>query len=175
MPYGEDAIWARRLTRCIMSTLHSFGWILYIATDLSRNPGDKDNLFFRQQIPAPAPCEWFSVTFSKGDRLRLIDAPQQVVQTTIAALKPLVQSHQPYSVSGVHEVKLNGYPFAAAGGATMVSRNVALNLFQVFEQNGFTLYASIDQKYGGEHGQETDTWHVSRPQGWQPGAPVYHQ
>lgn len=173
-PHGDDAIHARRLTRGIMATLYSFGWILYIATDLSRNMGDKDSLFFRHQHPVPAPCEWFSCTFSKGDRLRLIDAPENLTNDIINELRSLTQSHQPYTVKGTYEIKFNGYPFAASGGKTMVSRTMAISLFEVLERNGFAIYASIDQKYGGEHGTETDTWHMSRPAGWTPGAPVYH-
>lgn len=174
-PSGEDALHARRLTGGILATLHEAGWILYITTDISRNPGDKDNLFFRHQDPAPAPREWFAITFSKGDRVRLIDAPQSIVEDVLAALAPETQSHAPYKLNGVYEIKLNGYPFAATGGKTMVSRFLCLKLFAVLENNGFTLSASMDQKYGGENGQETDSWLVSRPLGWTPGAPVYHQ
>ena len=110
VPSGDDAIHARRLTRGIMQTLYSHGWVLYISTDISQNQGDKDNLFFRHHDPPPAPAEWFSLTFSKSDRLRLIDAPQNVVQDVIEALQFETQSHQPYRVSGVYEVKFNGYP-----------------------------------------------------------------
>jgi hypothetical protein len=173
-PVGEDAIFARRLTRGIMATLYAHGWILYISSDISMKQGDKDNLFFRHQEPAPAPCEWFSITFSRGDRLRLIDAPQAVVDDVIAVMRPYTQSHQPYKVANVYEIKFNGYPFMASGGDTMTSRMMCLQLFAVFEQHGYTVYASIDQKYGGEHGQETDSWHLSKPTGWTPGAPVYH-
>lgn len=174
-PAGEDAIHARRLTRGIMATLYSYGWILYISSDVSMKQGDKDNLFFRHQEPAPAPCEWFSCTFSRGDRLRLIDAPQAVVDDVIAVLSLHTQSHEPYKVGGVYEIKFNGYPFMASGGDTMVSRMMVLQMFAVFEQHGYTVYASIDQKYGGEHGTECDSWHLSRNANWQPGAPVYHQ
>lgn len=174
-PYGENALYARRLTRGILATLYEAGWVLYIATDISRNPGDKDNLFFRHQSPAPTPCEWFSITFSKGDRIRLIDAPQEVLQDTLAILRAETQRHEPYRIPGVYEIKLNGWPFAASGGSTMVSRSICLKLFSMFEQHGFTVSASLDQKYGGGNGEETDTWHLSRPIGWAPGAPVYHQ
>ncbi|KAK5164360.1 uncharacterized protein LTR77_010056 [Saxophila tyrrhenica] len=174
-PTGDDAIHARRVTRGIMATLYSHGWVLYISTDISRKPGDKDNLFFRHQDPPPAPREWFSCTFSKGDRIRLIDAPESVVQDMIRTLQGYIQTHRPYHVSGTYEIKLNGSPFAASGGETMVSRVLCLELFEVLERNGFTLYASIDQKYGGQHGTETDSWQMSRPVGWSPGAPVYHQ
>lgn len=174
-PYGEEALHARRLTRGILATLYDAGWVLFIATDISRNPGDKDNLFFRHQSPAPTPREWFSVTFSKGDRVRLIDAPQDVVRDTLAALRSETQRHEPYRIPGVYEIKLTGWPFAASGGETMVSRTLCLKLFGVFENHGYTISASMDQKYGGEHGEETDTWHVSRPVGWAQGTPVYHQ
>lgn len=174
-PSGEDAIFARRLTRGIMATLYAHGWILYLASDISMKQGDKDNLFFRHQDPAPAPCEWFSTTFSRGDRLRLIDAPQALVDDAIALLQPHTQKHEPYRVAGVYEIKFNGYPFMASGGNTMLSRMMCLQLFALFEQHGYTVYASIDQKYGGENGTECDSWHLSRTANWQHGAPVYHQ
>lgn len=174
-PSGDDALHARRLTRGILSTLYDAGWVLYIATDISQNMDDKDNLFFRHQSPPPQPREWFSITFSRGDRLRLIDAPQQVVQDVIEVVGSEVQKHEPYRLEGVYEIKLQGYPFMASGGRTMVSRNLCLKLFTALEKNGYTVSASMDQKYGGQYDTETDTWHMSRPLGWVEGAPVYHQ
>lgn len=173
-PTGDDALHARRVTRGVLSTIHDAGWILYITTDISRNEGDNDSLFFRHQSPSPTPREWFSLTFSKGDRIRLIDAPQDVVEATKRALQPETQRHEPYRLPGVYEIKLIGYPFQASGGETMVSRNLCLKLFSVFEAHGFTVSASMDQKYQGS-GTETDSWHVSRPIGWAQGTPVYHQ
>lgn len=174
MPAGDDAIHARRLTREIMSGLYNLGWVLYISTDISRKTNDKDNLFFRHQDPAPAPAEWFSLTFSKGDRLRLIDAPTEVVSAVINALSLETQSHAPYRLPGVYELKFKGYPFMSSGGETIAARTLVLKLLSVLECHGFTVNASIDQKYGGEHSNETDTWHLCRPQGWAPGQPVYH-
>lgn len=175
VPHGEDAIYARRLTRGIMSVLYSYGYVLYISTDISMKAGDKDNLFFRHQDPAPTPCEWFSCTFSRGDRLRLIDAPPDVIADMINTLRSYTQSHAPYRVPGTYEIKFNGYPFAASGGDTMVSRAMVLQMFEALERNGFTVYASVDQKFSNEGGTETDTWVMSRPVGWAPGTPVYHQ
>lgn len=170
---GDSAIHARHLTRGLLATLYSHGWILYVAADISRNEYDTDSLFFRHQQPAPSPCEWFSVTFSKGDKLRLIDAPQEVVNDVVNALVLKVQRHQPYDVPGTYEIKLQGYPFAASGGRTMESRVIALQLLNVFEARGFSIYASVNQKHSSTY--ETDTWHVCRPLGWTPRLPVYHQ
>lgn len=105
---GEDAIHARRLTRSIVVTMYNLGWVLSLSTDISMKPDDKDNLLFRHQEPAPAPAEWFSLTFSRGDRLRLIDAPDELVQSTIDILRPETQSHASYKVPGVYEIKFNG-------------------------------------------------------------------
>ncbi len=105
---GDEAIHARRLTRGILSILHSFGYVLYISTDVSASSGDIANLFFRHQDPAPAPCEWFSCMFTKGDQLRLIDAPQDVVNDIVGTLRTYTQSHEPYRVSGVYGIKFSG-------------------------------------------------------------------
>lgn len=56
----------------------------------------------------------------------------------------------------------------------MKSRVMVLKLLNTFEEHGFTVYASLDQKSSGEDANETDSWHMSRPVGWTKGAPVYH-
>ncbi|KAK5115551.1 hypothetical protein LTR62_001210 [Meristemomyces frigidus] len=161
-PTGNDAIYARRLTREVIATLYSLGWILYSSTDISRKTNDKDNLFFRFQPrpPPTVPVEWFSLTFSRGDRLRLIDCPAELRQAIVAALAYKTQSHGPYRIPGVYELKFTGHPFMALGGESMDARLLVLKLLDVLQRGGWRVYASIDQKYGGENANETDTWQI---------------
>lgn len=172
VPSGEDAIHARRLVREIFAALYAAGWVLYISTDLSRQQTDKDTLLFRHQDPPPAPSEWFAMSFSKTDRVRIVEAPPHVANKLAQALQSWTQARRPYL--GADEVKLLGAPFMASGSETMEARKVVIALAGALEQCGFSIYASIDQKSGGSHGEETDTWYLRRMVGWTPGPPVYH-
>jgi hypothetical protein len=67
-----------------------------------------------------------------------------------------VQSHSQYS-RGVYEVKLYGSPWWATGTETMEVRSLLLVLLEVLEIEGWTVYASVDQKKGTEKRTETDT------------------
>lgn len=56
---------------------------------------------------------------------------------------------------GVWEVRFHGFPWAASGTDTMKTRELLLILVETLEEEGWSVYASIDQKTGGD--QETDT------------------
>lgn len=171
----QQAIDARRLIRHLFAALYDVGWILALSTDVSRKQADKDTLIFRHQTPAPAKCEWMSIDFARGDRIRIMDAPQSVLDAVNTQLQPAIQEHVRPKVIGMWELKLHGYPWRAVGGETMNARRTLLQLFMVLERFGFTVYASIDQESTTQdNSSEADTWHCLRPIGWAPGAPVYH-
>ncbi|KAF2648587.1 hypothetical protein K491DRAFT_612495 [Lophiostoma macrostomum CBS 122681] len=171
---GDEAIDARRLICALLGTLHSQGWVLTLSTDISKKNWDKDTLIFRHQIPGPAPCDWCCIGFSKQDRLKFIDVAPEVSNGVVSRLgQGRVQDHRAHS-RGVYEVKLRGTPWMASGTETMEARQLLLIMMGVLEEHGWTVYASVDQKNGGEKHTETDTWHCCRPKGWTRGAPVYH-
>ncbi|KAJ7807346.1 hypothetical protein B0H14DRAFT_2873329 [Mycena olivaceomarginata] len=175
--HREDGAHARRLMSRTLEALFDAGWVLTIATDISKKVSDLDNLVFRHQAPAPARCDWMCVSFSMGDRLKLIDAPDDMRQAIVELSRRagLLQRDRPYAgVAGVHEVKMLGYPWLATGGETMAARQFVLNLLSTLEQQGWSVYASIDQKAQGGEGGDLDTWHCCRRQNWTPGLPVYH-
>ncbi|KAF1814800.1 hypothetical protein P152DRAFT_384025, partial [Eremomyces bilateralis CBS 781.70] len=175
--YSDDAVHSRRLMNHILATLYQHGWILSLSTDISKKAMDKDTLIFRKQDPPPRPAEWFSISFSKTDRIRFIDAPQQLVSNMIALFQKETQSHASFRLPHVYELKMNGYPWMASGSDTMYARSLILKLIEGLESHGFTVYASIDQKTGtssDNHRGETDTFHCCRQIGWQPGLPVFH-
>lgn len=52
---------------------------------------------------------------------------------------------------------MKGISWWANGEATMRVRELLIILLEVLECEGWTVYASIDQKNGGENNTETDT------------------
>lgn len=156
---GSDAMDARRLLPALLGTLHSMGWVLSLNTDVSKSPNDKDTLLFRYQSPAPAPRDWCSISFSRSDRMRLIDISPEVCQALPARLgQEWVSKVNQYS-PGIQEIKFHGYPWSTGGKRTMQVRELLLTMLGVLEEEGWTVYASIDQNAsGGDQGSsETDT------------------
>ncbi|KAJ4987502.1 hypothetical protein SVAN01_06959 [Stagonosporopsis vannaccii] len=173
---GSDAMDARRLVAALLGTLHSMGWVLTLNTDVSKTISDKDTLLFRYQSPAPVPCDWCSISFSRADRLRLIDASPEVCQALPARLGQEWVSKVSQYAPGIQEIKFHGYPWSAGGKETMRTRELLLTMLATLEEDGWTVYASIDQSASGgaQNTSETDSWHCCRPKGWVKGAPVYH-
>ncbi|WFD19832.1 hypothetical protein MCAP1_002072 [Malassezia caprae] len=180
---GNEGIAARRMMRNLLATLCSLGWVMTISTDLSKKTEDKDSLIFRHQSPPPPACEWMSVSFSNWGTIRLYDAPNELITSLARDLAPVLSSKTAYQHSpGVAELRCVGTPWYAHGKATMMSRQIALQMVMTLEQHGFTVYASIDQKLNVDDRRqghftfsETDTWHVCRTVDWRPGMPVFHK
>jgi len=180
---GREGAAARRLMRNLLATLYSLGWVMTFSTDLCKKTEDKDSLIFRHQSPPPPPCEWISVSFSKWDAIRLYDAPAELITALAQDLAPVLSKPTAFQHSpGVAEFRCVGTPWFANGKATMMSRQIALQMVMTLEQHGFSVYASIDQKLNFDHLQrgqptfsETDTWHVCRPIDWRPGMPIFHK
>ena len=191
---GSSAMQARRLMAGLLGTLHGMGWVLTLNTDVSKSTADKDTLLFRHQSPSPAPCDWCSISFSRADRMRLIDVSPEVCQTLSARLgKEWVSKVSEYA-PGIQEIKFHGYPWSASGKETMRVRGLFLVMLATLEEEGWTVYASVDQSMtgGSDNTGETDTvsifvssiqdsgwltllqWHCCRLKGWVRGAPVYH-
>lgn len=167
---------ARRLMRQIFQELFDAGWTLSLSTDVSKNTRDKDTLIFRYQTPPPAPRDWICVSFSKKDRLRVVDAPVAMTHAIHENIRDQIQELVTHPLPGIAEFKLHGNPWSSrSGGDIMQARRLLLRLFAILESHGFTVYASIDQKADlDSEKSETDTWHCCRPKDWQQGAPVYH-
>ena len=184
MAHGKEAVTSRQLMNRFLAALFAQGWVLNLSTDASKSVSDADTLLFRFQNPVPAPCEWMAISFSNSDNIRFMRDVQQhdgVVDAFINLLADKVQRHNPHEkVPGCYEIKLRGNPWRASGGETMYARLLLLQLLQTLEQHGWTVYASVDQKYqsGGSNNSsasgDTDTWHCCRQTEWKPGMPVYH-
>jgi hypothetical protein len=153
---GEEATDACRLVATLLGTLHSQGWVLMLNADVSTNASDKDTLLFRHQIPSPASCDWCSISFSRNDRLRFIGNFAEVYQDLSTKLGSQWIKSYDQRTPGVNEIKFHGFPWAAVGKETMRTRELLLVLLETLEEQGWTVYASIDQR--GEAGQAgTDT------------------
>lgn len=70
---GGQTTEARRMICRLLEVLHGQGWVLMISTSISKKQMEKDTMLFRHQIPAPAPCDWAAIGFSKMDRIRFMD------------------------------------------------------------------------------------------------------
>ncbi|KAJ8118958.1 hypothetical protein OPT61_g159 [Boeremia exigua] len=164
---GSDAMEARRLVAALLGTLHTMGWVLTLNTDVSKSPSDKDTLLFRYQSPAPAPCDWCSIAFSRSDRIRLVDSSPEVCQALQTRLGQDWVSKVSQYAPGIQEIKFHGYPWSAGGKETMRVRELLLTMLTTLEEEGWTVYASIDQSAsGGDNTSETDSWHCCRLKGW---------
>lgn len=174
--YGKDAAQARRLVKGVLSTLHSWGWILTLNTDVSKTATDKDTLLFRYQSPPPARHEWCSIAFSRQSRLRFIDCPASLYATLPERIGSEWIKEQSEYAPGIWEFELHGYPWSPTGKTTMQVRELLMSLMEMLEEEGWSVYASIDQKSGAGQGtSETDTWYCCRLKGWERGMPVYHR
>ncbi|KAF2878519.1 hypothetical protein BDV95DRAFT_624938 [Massariosphaeria phaeospora] len=176
-PWGgfRDQSESSRVVCAMLKTLHEQGRVMTLTTDVTKKEFDKDTLVFRHQAPAPAPCDWFSVAFSKYDRLTLQDAPHEVHRLLIDRLQQSngykVEKHGE-EAPGIYELNLNGNPWVGEGKDTVRVRELVLTLIETLDSEGWTVYASMSQKTAA-NGTDNDTWYCCRPKGWT-GAPVYH-
>ena len=61
-----------------MEALQAYGWSPVAAFDSSRKVSDKSTLVFRQSQPKQSP--FFCISLNESDKLRLINAPQDVAK-----------------------------------------------------------------------------------------------
>lgn len=158
---GSDAMQARRLIAALLGTLHEMGWVMTLNTDVSKSVADKDTLLFRYQAPAPAPCDWSCISFSRADRMRLVDMGSEVFQALTARLGNEWVSKASTYAPGITELKLHGYPWSTGGKETMRVREMLLTLLSTLEEEGWTVYASIDQNAAGGNSNTSETDTVS--------------
>ena len=130
----------------ILETLANIGWVLAVTTYVSKSTRDRDVLVFRYQQSPPPPAAWMSISFSQSDRIRLIDAPDELIQYLISRLNPVIQRNNRLEQEGAYELQIRGYPWSAL---LIVFRPLLLELLEALDANGWTVYASIEQKTPG--------------------------
>jgi hypothetical protein len=178
---GSDSTSALVLVRELLSGLFARGWILTAATDISHKEFDKDTLLFRKQPVPPPAATWMSISFYKGDKLRFIGAPRELIvafQSLLRSLRLLQSEAMIDTRVNMYEFKMNGYPWRATGEETMRTRLLILRVIELLERHGWSLYASIDQNNGPQgdsNWSETDVWYCVKSNEWTPGSPVFHR
>jgi hypothetical protein len=143
---GDEAIFARRMMSKILETLANIGWVLAVTTYISKWTSDKDTLIFRYQQSPPPPAAWMSISFNQSDRIRLIDAPDELIQYLTSYLNRVIQRHNRLKQEGTYEVQFRGYPWSVL---VTVFRPLLLELLEALDVNGWTVYASIEQETPG--------------------------
>ncbi|KAJ3181344.1 hypothetical protein HDU85_003658 [Gaertneriomyces sp. JEL0708] len=143
---GEDSVGARRLVSGIMQYMYRSGWELYVRTDVSRKHWDKDTFIFRHTARTDPAALFCSMAFNRTDRIRLIDAPEDMVSAVRACLAQSwtkgVSTEQIYH--GAHEFKLNGTPWYASGKDTVSTRALVMRLLETLDRMNWDVYASVD-------------------------------
>lgn len=110
-----------------------------------------DSLIFRYQQPPPLPCVWMSISLDRDNLLHLIDAPQDLGHALVQAYDKNVHKYQ---IKGsVFEIMFRKAVWVPAGTDTVQTRLIFLTLIECLEQQGFSLYASINQDNSDPNGQ----------------------
>lgn len=88
--------------------------------------------------------------------------PKSVSDSFISRLEVGMAREHTEIQRGVWEIRFKGSPWYCEGKETMQARSMLLMLLEVLEDNGWTVYACVDQKNGGENSSDTDTVSVKR-------------
>ena len=148
---GTEAVQSRLLITKIVEALLARGWIVQIGIDMTSKDQDKSVLMFQRSAVPPAPI--FCLSLNETDKLRLINAPQNVIDMfrQVVESKWLfrIQQENPYDQSW--EIKLNGNPwnYGINGHDGAHGRVLLCFLLQAFAQLGWrhVLSADVSAKY----------------------------
>eukprot|EP00112_Aurelia_sp_Birch-Aquarium-sp1_P020058 Seg508.9 transcript_id=Seg508.9/GoldUCD/mRNA.D3Y31 product="hypothetical protein" protein_id=Seg508.9/GoldUCD/D3Y31 len=148
-PWSADGIMAvdSRLLICkIFEGLWSIGWRPQIAIHLSRRTNDKS--FFTFQRTAPMSVPIFCLSLNWTDRIRVINAPSDVVNAIVAEVKRLwlFGVSQEWSYGASIEMKLNQNPwsYGMTGNDGAHGRVLLLYLLKLLASMGWFLIISAD-------------------------------
>jgi len=108
---GEQAVDSRLLLCKLFESLMKIGWRIRISVDLACKSNDKSDLAFQRCVPISAPI--FCLSPSSTDKMRIINAPPDIVEAIKAEVKRVwlfgVAREQACGAS--FELKLNGNPW----------------------------------------------------------------
>ena len=143
---GTEAVQSRLLITKIIEALLARGWIVQISVDITRKDHDKSVLLFKRSTVPPAPI--FCLSLNETDKLRMINAPQNVVDS----FRQVVQSkwlfgikrEGPYDQS--YEIKVNENPwsYGMTGHDGAHGRVLLMYLLRAFAQLGWRQILSAD-------------------------------
>ncbi|KAH7161491.1 hypothetical protein EDB81DRAFT_683289 [Dactylonectria macrodidyma] len=174
-PWGADKNGnddGRRLVLCILESLYNMGWVLETAVDVTMKKSSRDSLVFRRQNPVPPPCEWISISFNCGDKLKVLGAqPKELVDAILHVFSAGIERHE--ATSDRLKVKFKGYPWCPSEVDAVKTGVLLLALLDTLEHCGFTLYATTSVRFDSE--SESDVLVCQRQRDWIPGAPIWHR
>lgn len=142
--FGEETILGRFLLTKIFSALAQQHWHFHATVNMQ---GKGDSIFFRYDPEEmPQSTQHFMISFHDGDKLRLVNAPQQlnsVVQNAIASTwqKGIQKEKEQF---GSWEFKMSGYPWWGRGKDYVVSRYIVCKILEDLQGQGWSIAASID-------------------------------
>jgi hypothetical protein len=179
---SENMAEPRRLVMRLLECLWDRGWIVKVATDVSSKPSDKDSILLRYQNPIPSKKLWMSLGFMQGDLLVISDPPPETsgsgfnfLGNLIRNLGDKVQRHRSLP-NNSYEIKFKGYPWLANGEDAVKQRLLLIQLLEILEVHGWSLYTSvrIDSRPNAEQFSAADSWICQKDIDWAEGIPVYH-
>ncbi|KAF5343992.1 hypothetical protein D9758_012924 [Tetrapyrgos nigripes] len=147
---------ARHLMCNIFEILYDLGWVVYAATDVIQGKDEKDTTVFRYQSPP----------LRNVPGLKFVNAPEEVINTASQAFSSKIQRQQWKTSETTYKIKFHGYPFSSDSDSAVLGREMAVHLLEILEQNGFTLYVSLNQT-DVPHGEDnaglgSDTWYCRK-------------
>ncbi|KAG8852332.1 hypothetical protein FRB91_006586 [Serendipita sp. 411] len=164
---GSEAVPAIYMVCEVMAAVYHLGWILTMATDISKRAMDKDTLIYRQG-DIPSPCVFMAVSFNDGDKLSLINASNEVINAVKNIWGGNVQRESWKLLNVAWEFKLAGYPWWSSGNESVAVRVLLLNTLDALSSFGWETHTSVDITAGpgglGKNaGADTDCWILRKP------------
>ncbi|XP_048580053.1 uncharacterized protein LOC5501260 isoform X2 [Nematostella vectensis] len=144
---GDESVNARLLTNNILIALAQRQMVLHCNANLKSTA---DTLFFKYDpnvIPAQT-ANHFVISLNRNDRLRLINAPQPIIETVKQILSQYwstrggIQKERQYHASW--EFKLSGTPWWACGDEAVMSRFVMCKILEGLQSQGWHVRAALD-------------------------------
>ncbi|XP_057289349.1 uncharacterized protein LOC130612077 [Hydractinia symbiolongicarpus] len=142
---GNEAITSRLLIVKLMEKLSSYGYFVITGLDITRKTNDKSLLLF--QRGAPLHTKFMCLSLNETDKIRLINAPNDVnsVGREIISKWVLGVQEEKNVYGGVtYQAKLIGNPWSTISGDGIHGRALLLGLLNAFTSMGWRLVCSAD-------------------------------
>ena len=75
---GDEAVDSRFLVLKVLEALQAYGWSVAASVDCSRKDSDKSSVIFKTSQPTQS--HFFCISLHETDKLRLINAPEDVAK-----------------------------------------------------------------------------------------------
>jgi len=146
--YGYENVEARFLIAAIFTSLAQQNWKFHASVNMMDTT---DSLFFKYDPESPPlPGQRLVISFNEGDKLRLMNAPQDV----ISVIHKVLKDHWHQGIKAEHdnnkswEYKFSGYPWWGRGPEYIIPRFVVCKILESLQGKGWTIEATIDVTRG---------------------------